>query len=251
MLPAVLAFTLALLASTARAQGDLSAANNVTSLEGTWSSNSAITTGSLPSGQDFCTPAEMIFAYPNNTGIAYSFTETGFFEEAQYRYTSNASNPSCIQATIFWQHGTYGLNDNGSMTLYPFASDGRIQVQDPCAAVTNIITYYNQQTLYADWGITVDQVTGSNTLSLNRFDGAKMPPMHLIFLPPNMLPTQILTGVNATGQTQTRKRSTSSINPFRRSSSATSRARPAHETLLAGAIGSVVLGIASLGFRLL
>jgi hypothetical protein len=31
------------------------------------------------------------------------------------------------------------------MTLYPFGVDGRIQVQDPCAAVTNIITYYNQQ----------------------------------------------------------------------------------------------------------
>jgi hypothetical protein len=72
-------------------------------------------------------------------------TDTGFFEEAQYRYTANASNPSCIQATIFWQHGKFGLNDNGSITLYPFSSDGRIQVQDPCAATTNIITYYNQQ----------------------------------------------------------------------------------------------------------
>jgi hypothetical protein len=76
-------------------------------------------------------------------------TDTGFFEEAQYRYTANASNPSCIQATIFWQHGTYGLNDNGSITLYPFSSDGRIQVQDPCAATTNIITYYNQQVRFA------------------------------------------------------------------------------------------------------
>lgn len=72
-------------------------------------------------------------------------TNTGYFEEAQYRYTSNASNPACIQATIFWQHGTYRLNNNGSVTLYPFGVDGRIQVQDPCAAVTNIITYYNQQ----------------------------------------------------------------------------------------------------------
>lgn len=142
-------------------------------------------------------------------------TDTGFFEEAQYRYTANASNPSCIQATIFWQHGKFGLNDNGSITLYPFSSDGRIQVQDPCAATTNIITYYNQQvscasdnldlarsslailpcaslrhrvaafretltdvlvqTLYADWGITIDQSTGNYRLLLNRFDGAKMP----------------------------------------------------------------------------
>ena len=72
-------------------------------------------------------------------------TDDGFFEEAMYRYQSNASNPKCITATIQWQHGTYGLNNNGSMTLYPFGADGRIQVQDPCAAVTNIITYIDQQ----------------------------------------------------------------------------------------------------------
>jgi hypothetical protein len=31
------------------------------------------------------------------------------------------------------------------------------------------------QTLYADWGITIDQSTGNYRLLLNRFDGAKMP----------------------------------------------------------------------------
>lgn len=87
----------------------------------------------------------MRFTYPNNTGIAYSFTDTGFFEEAQYRYNYNGANPTCITAYILWQHGTYSLNNNGSITLYPFGSDGRIQVQDPCAAQTNVITYYNQQ----------------------------------------------------------------------------------------------------------
>lgn len=102
-------------------------------------------------------------------------TNDGFFEEAQYRYNSNASNPACIQATIFWQHGTYALNNDGSILLSPFGADGRIQVQDPCAAVTNIITYYNQQTLYADWGIVIDEQTRNYVLKLNRFDGAKMP----------------------------------------------------------------------------
>jgi hypothetical protein len=67
------------------------------------------------------------------------------------------------------------LNNNGSISLFPFGADGRIQVQDPCAAVTNIITYYNQFTLYADWGITIDQQTKNYMLKLNRFDGAKMP----------------------------------------------------------------------------
>ncbi|KAK4689341.1 hypothetical protein P7C73_g752, partial [Tremellales sp. Uapishka_1] len=217
MIPAALAITLTLLSSFSRtfvgAAPDLSSANNITDLEGTWSTGS----GAVQTGGTFCTPAEDVFTYPNNTGISYSFTNTGFFEEAQYRYTSNATNPSCIQATIFWQHGTYGLNDNGSLTLYPFGTDGRIQVQDPCAAVTNIITYYNQQTLYADWGIIIDTQSANYVLNLNRFDGAKMPPMYLVAKPPNMLPTQILTGVNASGQTQTRKRSVMDIAMFKRS----------------------------------
>ncbi len=71
-------------------------------------------------------------------------TDSGFFEEAQYRFNSNASDPQCITAYVLWQHGKYQLNNNGSITLYPFGSDGRIQVQDPCAAVTNVITTYDQ-----------------------------------------------------------------------------------------------------------
>ncbi|KIR62393.1 hypothetical protein I314_03333 [Cryptococcus bacillisporus CA1873] len=183
------------------AQGDLGAANNVTDLEGTWSSNSAVSTGG-----DICVPAEMKFNYPNNSGISYSFTNDGYFEEVQYQYNANASNPACIQAFIYWQHGTYTFNNNGSITLHPFASDGRIQVQDPCAATTNIITYYNNQVLFTDWGIVVDPSSGRYTLNLNRYDGAKMARMFLMAKPPNMLPTQVLTGVNASGQTNTRRR---------------------------------------------
>lgn len=29
------------------------------------------------------------FHYPNTTGIAYSFTDDGYFEEAQYRFLAN------------------------------------------------------------------------------------------------------------------------------------------------------------------
>jgi len=243
MLHPLAAFALVLAPLLVRAQ-DLSAANNVTSLQGTWSSNAAVSTGG-----DFCLPAEMKFVYPNNTGISYSFTDTGFFEEAQYRYTSNASNPSCIQATIFWQHGTYGLNQNGSITLYPFASDGRIQVQDPCAAVTNIITYYDQQTLYADWTITIDTQSANYVLNMNRFDGAKMPPMYLIYNPPNMLPTQVLTGVNASGQTQS-KRSSIPSRLFQRSD-ASPRLSLGKDTLMAGGAGLTLLSVLGLGLGLL
>lgn len=155
---------------------------------------------SFPLVQGFCNPSNFSFTYPATTGISYSFTDTGFFEEAQYRFTANASNPRCITAFILWQHGTYQLNNNGSLTLYPFSADGRIQVQDPCAAVTNIITYYDQITLYADWGIILDSVSGNYQLNLNAFDGSKMPPLYLKANPPNMLPTTVLTGANATGQ---------------------------------------------------
>lgn len=237
----------ALLSTSVIAQGDLTETNNVTSLEGTWSSNSAVSTGG-----SFCTPAEMKFEYPTNTGMSISFTGDGFFEEAAYRYESNASNPSCIQAIIWWHHGTYTLNNNGSISLSPFPGDGRIQVQNPCAAVTNVITYYDQFTLYADWGIVIDYTTGNYQLRMNRFDGAKLPYMDLIARPANMLPTQPLTGVNASGQTiQTRKRSlVQELNIFKRSA-APSRLSFGQDTLAAGAIGVAVVGIASLGLGLL
>ena len=173
-----------------RGQGDLSAANNVTGLMGTWSSNPAVSTGSvsriitarllivicatttaaefmscglwlihvaglLYTGRDEVLVSQQYrhllllvscpIVLPACPLTIWPSTDDGFFEEALYRYTANGSNPSCIQATIQWQHGTFGLNNNGSMTLYPFGSDGRIQVQDPCAAVTNIITYIDQQ----------------------------------------------------------------------------------------------------------
>ncbi|WWD19511.1 hypothetical protein CI109_103972 [Kwoniella shandongensis] len=245
MLASVLTFTLALLTSsttTVFAQGDLTAANNLTDLEGTWSSNPAVSTGG-----DICIPAEMKFNYPANTGISYSFTNDGFFEEVQYRYTANASNPSCITAFILWQHGTYVLNNDGSMTLNPFGPDGRIQVQDPCAATTNIITYYDQQTTFADWGIIVDATTGNYQLNLNRFDGAKMPYMYLVAKPPNMMPTQVLTGVNASGQTNTRKRdlTSSPLNYFKRSA-AVPVSGVAHGALLAGVLGSALIGFIAL-----
>lgn len=33
------------------------------------------------------------FNYPANTGISFSFTDDGYFEEAQYRFNSNGSSP--------------------------------------------------------------------------------------------------------------------------------------------------------------
>lgn len=139
------------------------------------------------------------------------------------------------------------------MTLFPFTSDGRIQVQDPCAATTNIITYYSNQVLFTDWGIVVDSSSGRYTLNLNKYDGSKMARMFLVAKPPNMLPTQILTGVNATGQTSTRKRSFTQSLDFLKRSSAEPRwsgllfaqGYPASFTML-GLAGLAVVGVLAL-----
>ena len=69
-------------------------------------------------------------------------------------------------------------------------------MQDPCAAVTNLITYYDQMVMFQDWGIQVDSIKQSYALQLNAFDGKPLAPLYLTANPPNMLPTVILTGVN-------------------------------------------------------
>lgn len=85
--------------------------------------------------------------------MSLSFTQDGFFEQAQFSWTSNATgelendmrleashsdismcfrstDPHCIQAVVLWQHGTYSQETDGSITTDPgeFAADGRIQV---------------------------------------------------------------------------------------------------------------------------
>lgn len=78
--------------------------------------------------------------------MAFSFPVT---------WVSNGSYPNCVQAIVIWQHGTYTIQPNGSITTDSsmFPSDGRIQVQNACAAQSNIISYYNQAGLYAGWSI--------------------------------------------------------------------------------------------------
>ncbi|KAK4701148.1 hypothetical protein P7C70_g5092, partial [Phenoliferia sp. Uapishka_3] len=134
------------------------------------------------------------FTYPANTGIAYSFTDDGYFEEAQYRFNANASEPHCATAVVIWQHGKYYFHNNGSLTLdpEPFVADGRIQVQDPCAATTEVLTYYSQFELYNAWTITIDVHHAAYMLQLYRFDGSLFPRLYLTVRPPTMLPTSSL-----------------------------------------------------------
>ncbi|SCZ98075.1 BZ3500_MvSof-1268-A1-R1_Chr3-3g06557 [Microbotryum saponariae] len=144
------------------------------------------------------------FTYPINTGISYSFTNDGYFEESQYRFLGNGqfqnrrglglcdglgaltadtlslrigSKPTCSKAVAIWQHGRYYFHDNGSVTMDPsiFSADGRVLVQDPCAAQTEILTYYNQPELFNGWNITIDNHHQAYMLQLVRFDGSFFP----------------------------------------------------------------------------
>lgn len=102
------------------------------------------------------------------------------------------TDPRCIQGVIQWQHGTYEIVSNGSLVLSPYAEDGRQQVQDPCAAESNVLRQFNQTTLFQSWRIFRD-LQGRNKLHLFRFDGAPFPPMFQVYATPQMLPTRRLT----------------------------------------------------------
>jgi len=64
--------------------------------------------------------------------------------------------------------------------MTPFHSDGRIQVQDPCAAETNVVTYYDETVTFKGYAISVDPATGRDMLEAQAFDGSKLPPVSLI-----------------------------------------------------------------------
>ncbi|GAA5930474.1 uncharacterized protein JCM15063_004816 [Sporobolomyces koalae] len=169
--------------------------SNATGFSGTWSTGS----GAVVTGPSFADPMnnDKPFNYPANTGIAFSFTDDGYFEEAQYRFEANASHPQCSTAVVIWQHGKYYFHNNGSLTLdpSPFEADGRIQVQDPCAPTTEVLTYYSQFELYNGWSISIDKHHAAYMLQLYRFDGSLFPRLYLTVRPPTMLPTTSLEAV--------------------------------------------------------
>ena len=112
------------------------------------------------------------------------------------RFQSNGSQPNCIVGVVLWQHGKYQFLSNGSIVANPIPIDGRMQVQDPCAAKSNVIMQFNTSVLFQSWSIFQDVQRGPK-LQLYRFDGAPLHPMYRIADPPNMLPTQTLS-VNLT-----------------------------------------------------
>ena len=59
-----------------------------------------------------------------------------------------ATDPSCPQGIIQWQHGTYAKNANGSLTLTPYGVDGRQLLSDPCNNANAVFSRYNQIELF-------------------------------------------------------------------------------------------------------
>jgi len=182
------------LLGTARAQSHSFTTDNATSIAGTWSSGS----GAVTTGPGYCNPVNYTFNVPQNTGISFSFTDDGYFEEAHYQFNANGSEPHCIQAYLIFQRGSYTFQPNGSITTAPIAADGRIEVQDPCAYTTTVMTYYNQPGLYSGWSIINDANHNQYRLQMYAFDGSPLSPMWLKYNPASMWPVGVQLTTNAT-----------------------------------------------------
>lgn len=107
---------------------------------GTWSTKSNKTT----TGPDFYDPINEELIEPSRTGISYSFTADGWYEEAYYRAIPNPRDPKCPSAIMQWQHGNWVMNTTGSLELTPIAVDGRQLMSSPCDYDDAVYTRYNQ-----------------------------------------------------------------------------------------------------------
>jgi hypothetical protein len=94
--------------------------------------------------QDFYDPIDDKLLEPSLTGISYSFTADGYYEQAYYRAVANPTTPSCPKGVMFWQHGKYAVMPDGSIQLTPIAVDGRQLVSDPCSKDVGMYTRFNQ-----------------------------------------------------------------------------------------------------------
>lgn len=159
-------------------------------LEGTWTSKSH----QVFTGPGFYDPIDELLIEPSLPGISFSFTNDGYWEEARYIVTPNPRNPACPQAIMIYQHGTYTFNaNNGSLMLYPFASDGRQLLSDPCNdGGVSVYTRYQNINVIKWFLVEFDEYHGCDKLTLYAFDGSPMQPMYIAYKPPVMLPTQVL-----------------------------------------------------------
>ncbi|CCC70012.1 hypothetical protein NCAS_0D04310 [Naumovozyma castellii] len=165
------------------------AASDESSLYGTWSSKS----NQVFTGPGFYDPVDELLIEPSLPGLSYSFTEDGWFEEATYQVAGNPKDPTCPEASLIFQHGTYEILSNGTLILTPIAVDGRQLYSNPCDDKgVSTYTRYNQTELFKSFVVEVDAYHGVYKLQLYQHDGSPMQPLYLAYKPPMMLPTQTL-----------------------------------------------------------
>ncbi|EZF24093.1 hypothetical protein H112_03327 [Trichophyton rubrum D6] len=170
-------------------------------LVGTWTTKSR----KVVTGPGFYDPIKDRLIEPSHTGISYSFTEDGYFEEAQYRAIANPQNPACPSGMMLFQHGTYEIKPNGTLLLnaYAFEDDGRQLISDPCKGERASYYRYNQNETFKRYEVLLDKFHNIQRLNLYGHDGTPMNRMFLIYKPPQMLPTKHL---NPVVKVQRRKR---------------------------------------------
>ncbi|KAF9259077.1 hypothetical protein L218DRAFT_963947 [Marasmius fiardii PR-910] len=193
------------------------AIHNATTIVGSWSSGSK----AVQNGPGFANPTNMSFTYPKVTGEAYSFSDDGWFEISRYRMVSNASEPNCITAVMYWTHGKYEILPNGTIITSP-VGDGYQQIQDPCAPISNMVENINNTEPFPIWRIFQDATQGYK-LHLWRFDGTPVAPLFQVSTTPNMLPTRKLRDdpVAPAGTGSTRRRRSLYETVMRRSNAGT------------------------------
>ncbi|CAO3680952.1 unnamed protein product [Umbelopsis ramanniana] len=150
-------------------------------LVGTWSTNNNITCGPT-----FIDPVRGNFSVPSNPGSSFSFSSDGYFEEAFYTINGNASYPQCVTSVLQWQHGSFNVTTNHTISTAPIEEDGRMNLTNPCMSGgywDGTAQYYYQPETYA--GYSIDD-TGK--LTLIRFDGQPLRPMTLLSKDPIMWP---------------------------------------------------------------
>ncbi|TGO38467.1 hypothetical protein BHYA_0074g00150 [Botrytis hyacinthi] len=179
----------------------VSAEPNVAELVGTWSTKSA----AVLTGPGFYNPVNDTLLEPTHTGISYSFTADGYYEEAYYRAISNPAKPSCVSSIMQWQHGKFVLNSDGSLSLSPFSVDGRQLESAPCTAGTATYTRYNQSETLQKYQVYTDPYTKLTRLDLYQFDGTPVNPMFLAYSPALMLPTETLNPTTSATSTSSSK----------------------------------------------
>ncbi|KAE8146956.1 protein rot1 [Aspergillus avenaceus] len=170
-------------------------AGTMSDLVGTWTTKSR----NVVTGPDFYDPINDKFLEPNLTGISYSFTDDGHYEEAYYRALANPADPNCPKGIMQWQHGKFTVSSDGTLELTPIAVDGRQLISDPCSSSKAEYTRYNQTETF---NVSVDPYHGVRRLDMKSYDDSPMHPMYLVYSPPQMLPTTTLNPVSATGKSK-------------------------------------------------